>query len=151
MKAMFFVKPGPARLAPAGRPIALPIVVGTIVVVVFGVMPDSLMSVMQAAAVPMLTTPAVVPAFAEPTAPPLQRAGTSGATPKRESVRFQYTPEQLKAMQGQFRDTASPGGTLAKPAGKSAPGKSKSKGAAGKSKKAAQALSPATKANENRP
>ena len=31
--------------------------IGTIVVVIFGIMPASLMSVMQAAAVPMLTTP----------------------------------------------------------------------------------------------
>ena len=33
----------------------MPIVLGTIVVVIFGFMPDSLMGVMQAAAVPMLT------------------------------------------------------------------------------------------------
>ena len=50
--------PAPAGTETAGaadRAIALPIVLGTIVVVIFGIMPDSLMSVMQAAAVPMLT------------------------------------------------------------------------------------------------
>jgi NADH-quinone oxidoreductase subunit N len=57
MKAMFLREPGAKRLAPASRGIYLPIVLGTFVVVIFGVMPDSLMSVMQAAAVPMLTDP----------------------------------------------------------------------------------------------
>jgi len=57
MKAMFLREPGAKRLAPASRGIYLPIVLGTVVVVIFGVMPGSLMSVMQAAAVPMLTDP----------------------------------------------------------------------------------------------
>ena len=61
LKAMFLRQPGEKRLAPASRAIAVPIVLGTIVVVVFGIMPDSLMSVMQAAAVPMLTKPVDVP------------------------------------------------------------------------------------------
>ena len=38
----------------------MPIVLGTVVVLVFGLMPQSLMSMMQAAAVPMLTK-AIVP------------------------------------------------------------------------------------------
>ena len=61
LKAMFLREPGEKRLAPASRAIAMPIVLGTIVVVIFGIMPASLMSVMQAAAVPMLTTPIEVP------------------------------------------------------------------------------------------
>jgi NADH-quinone oxidoreductase subunit N len=61
LKAMFLRQPGPKRLAPAGRPITIPIVLGTIVVVLFGIVPDSLMNVMQAAAVPMLTSPVIVP------------------------------------------------------------------------------------------
>ena len=64
LKAMFLREPGAKRLAPASRAIAVPIVLGTIVVVLFGIMPDSLMSVMQAAAVPMLTKPVIVPPFA---------------------------------------------------------------------------------------
>jgi NADH-quinone oxidoreductase subunit N len=57
LKAMFLRSPGPTRLAPPGRPIALPIVVGTVAVVVLGLWPDSLMNVMQAGAVAMLTDP----------------------------------------------------------------------------------------------
>ena len=69
----------------------MPIVLGTVVVVIFGLMPASLMSVMQAAAVPMLTSPVVVPpvdpamakadpeAFKARPAEPVQlHAGTDG-------------------------------------------------------------------------
>src|SRR5438552_6841012 len=59
LQAMFFREPGTRRLAPADTPIALPIYLGTAVVVIFGVVPDWLMSPMQAAAVPMLTSPVV--------------------------------------------------------------------------------------------
>jgi hypothetical protein len=55
LKAMFLRDPGTKRLAPPGRPIALPIVLGTIVVVLFGVLPGSLVNVMQAASSTMLT------------------------------------------------------------------------------------------------
>src|SRR5262249_17144794 len=61
LKAMFLRQPGSKRLAGPDRAIAVPIVVGTIVVVVFGIMPGSLMSVMQAAAMPMLTDPVKTP------------------------------------------------------------------------------------------
>ncbi len=61
LKAMFLREPGANRLAPAGRPIALPIVLGTIVVLLFGIMPDSLMSTMQSASQTMLTDPVKVP------------------------------------------------------------------------------------------
>ncbi len=55
LKAMFLREPGPRRLAPATRPIELPIVMGTLMVVVLGVMPEALIRPMQAAARTMLT------------------------------------------------------------------------------------------------
>ncbi len=61
LKAMFLREPTAKRLAPAGRPIAVPIVVATLVVVIFGIMPGALINVMQAGAVPMLTDPVSVP------------------------------------------------------------------------------------------
>ncbi len=66
LKAMFLRPPGDKRLAPASRAIAAPIVLGAIVVVIFGVMPGSLMSIMEAAAVPMLTQPVEIPAALKP-------------------------------------------------------------------------------------
>jgi NADH-quinone oxidoreductase subunit N len=57
LKAMFLREAGARALASPDRGIALPIVIGTIVVTLFGLMPDSLIGVMQAAAVPMLTSP----------------------------------------------------------------------------------------------
>jgi NADH-quinone oxidoreductase subunit N len=63
LKAMFMRDPSEKRLAPATRAIAVPIVLGTIVVVLFGIMPDSLINTMQAAAVTMLSRPAIVPEF----------------------------------------------------------------------------------------
>jgi NADH-quinone oxidoreductase subunit N len=55
LKAMFLREPGTRLLAPATRPIELPIVMGTLVVVVLGVMPGLLLEPMQAAAKTMLT------------------------------------------------------------------------------------------------
>ncbi len=40
LKAMFLRPPGEKRLAPASRAIAVPIVIGTVVVLVFGLMPN---------------------------------------------------------------------------------------------------------------
>ena len=57
LKAMFLREPGGARrLGLAGRPVEVPIAIGTLVVIFFGIYPGPLISVMQAAAVPMLTT-----------------------------------------------------------------------------------------------
>jgi NADH-quinone oxidoreductase subunit N len=72
LKAMFLREPGARRLASPDRGIYLPIVLGTVVVTVFGIMPGSLMSVMQAAAVPMLT---------DPVKPPPVDPATAGARP----------------------------------------------------------------------
>ncbi len=55
LKAMFLREPGPRRLSPATRPIELPIVVGTLMVVLLGIMPDWLIGPMKAAAKTMLT------------------------------------------------------------------------------------------------
>ena len=56
LKAMFLREAGTRRLAAPDRGISIPIVMGTVVVVIFGLMPVRLASVMQAAAVPMLTS-----------------------------------------------------------------------------------------------
>ena len=74
LKAMFLREPGERRLAPAGRPIYLPIVVGTLVVVIFGLMPEWLLGPMQAASVPMLTTPIKVQDLQAPPPKPGARA-----------------------------------------------------------------------------
>ncbi len=122
LKAMFLRDPGPKRLAPADRPIAVPIAIATAVVVLFGIWPDWPLGMMQAAAVPMLTTPATVPpidpAVLKRGVPPIQLPpGAKAAQPG--DARPAYTPEQMKKMQT-FRN---PGVSkkAAPAAGKSAP------------------------------
>src|SRR5208283_4258660 len=57
LKAMYLREPGGSRrLGLAGRQIEIPIILGTLVVIAFGLYPRRLMEVMQTAAVPMLTT-----------------------------------------------------------------------------------------------
>ena len=105
LKAMFLRPPGEKRLAPASRAIAVPIVLGTIVVVIFGIMPDSLMSVMQAAAVPMLTKPIDVPVdsvYSKPSASPPKKVAAPAPT-----------PEQLERMKATAKGTG--GGPPASP------------------------------------
>ncbi len=92
LKAMFFQPPGTRRLASASGPIAAPIWVGTFIIVVFGIAPDWLMGTMQAAAVPMLTTPVEV---AHTQAP----AGPSAVSKPAPAPSIQYTAEQLRAVQ----------------------------------------------------
>ncbi len=91
LKAMFLREPGERPIAPASRPIYLPIVVGTLVVVIFGVMPDWLLGPMQAAAVPMLRgsvkleplpTPPTKPAARAPAPPPNIGKGYGAAMKK---------------------------------------------------------------------
>ena len=55
LKAMYLREPGAKRLGAAERSIEIPIVIGTLVVVVFGLFPSPLISMMQAASEPMLT------------------------------------------------------------------------------------------------
>jgi NADH-quinone oxidoreductase subunit N len=57
LKAMYLREPGERRLAPASGPIALPILLAAGLMIVFGILPDTLLlSPMQAAAAPMLTS-----------------------------------------------------------------------------------------------
>jgi NADH-quinone oxidoreductase subunit N len=126
LKAMFLRAPSGKRLAPASRPIATPIAIATIVVVVFGVMPDWLIGMMQAAAAPMLTTPASaalglpIPTVSAPWRP----------APPHPTTRMQYTPEQMKRMQ---QSTSQGGGPAGKGAFPKASGKGGTrKGASGK-------------------
>jgi hypothetical protein len=92
LKAMFLREPGTKRLAPAGRPVALPIVLGTIVVILFGIMPNSLMSMMQAASVTMLTDPPKLPESALTSAPPVARPAVPSA-PAAESTAKVGSPQ----------------------------------------------------------
>jgi NADH-quinone oxidoreductase subunit N len=121
LKAMFLRQPGEKRLGPASRAIAVPIVLGTIVVVIFGISPGSLMSVMQAAAVPMLTKPVTVPKYKEEVAKP--------TTPVRRPTGPgpQYTPEQIATMKAAMAGGGRGGGG-APAKGGAAPGKKKGTG-----------------------
>ena len=83
LKAMFLREPGTRRLRAPDRGISLPIVLGTAVVVVFGLMPASLMSVMQAAAFPMLTSPVLLPPIDPATAKARPPAPTPVPSPRR--------------------------------------------------------------------
>ncbi len=56
LKAMYLRSPKDASLAPAGPAISVPILVGTAIVVMFGLMPGGLMDVMKSAAVSMLSS-----------------------------------------------------------------------------------------------
>ncbi len=131
LKAMFLREPGTKRLAAPDRGIAIPIVLGTIVVVVFGLMPDSLMSVMQAAAVPMLTSPVIVP----PTNPDMAKANPEAFKALPPAPRTTYTPEQLAKMKTPAKGGGTPKAKGAAPKGKGAA--AKGKGAAAKGKGAA--------------
>jgi hypothetical protein len=129
LKAMFLRSPSGKRLGPATRPVSVPIVIATVVVVVFGIMPDSLMSMMQAAAIPMLTAPGPVAAIGLPSA-----GGQPTATPRppRPAVKFQYSPAQMKGMRSTSQGGGGPAGKGAFPKG--AAGKAAGKGASAKSK-----------------
>ncbi|MGP0066560.1 MAG: NADH-quinone oxidoreductase subunit N [Isosphaeraceae bacterium] len=79
LKAMFLREPGERPLEPAGRPIVLPIAVGTLVVVICGISPDWLLSTMQAAAVPMLSGSVKTQAQEVPKAKPAAKAAAPTA------------------------------------------------------------------------
>jgi NADH:ubiquinone oxidoreductase subunit 5 (subunit L)/multisubunit Na+/H+ antiporter MnhA subunit len=126
LKAMFMRQPGEKRLAPASRAIAVPIVLGTIVVVLFGIVPDSLISIMRSAAVTMLTKPVIVPAFdmeglkARPQ--PVTPAGAPVMSGPSAYGDMMKRGEQMKGAGG----PAQKGGPAP---GKKAPGKAKTGGA----------------------
>jgi hypothetical protein len=125
LKAMFLREAGPRKLAAPDRGISIPIALGTVVVVVFGLMPASLMSIMQGAAVPMLTDPVAAP----PADPATAKARPPG--PKPPVIAVPGPLPQMKAM-GK--------GAFLKGQGAAAKGKGafiKGKGAAPKGKGAA--------------
>ena len=99
LKAMFFREAKGVRLAAADRPIEIPIAIGALVAIVFGLFPSPLISVMRAAAVPMLTSTAG--GFASSVSPP-SGAGymTQDAVSKLPPTNRRTTPftaEELKA------------------------------------------------------
>jgi NADH-quinone oxidoreductase subunit N len=115
LKAMFLREPGPRRLSAPDRGISIPIVMGTVVVVIFGLMPASLMSVMQAAAVPMLTSPVLVPVGHRALAKANSEASNAVPfVPRRIS-----TPDQLEKMKAPTK-----GGGVPQAKGAAAKGKS---------------------------
>jgi NADH-quinone oxidoreductase subunit N len=153
LKAMFLRDPGTKRLAPAGRPIALPIVLGTVVVVLFGVLPGSLVNVMQAASSTMLTDPVKTPKSSINTEFAQPRPGTQLAPDARMNAQLRnYTPQELELLKarsmgpapaakkgGGFGQGAGPKGKMGGGFGKGAGPKSKmgpgfGKGAMPKSK-----------------
>jgi NADH-quinone oxidoreductase subunit N len=94
LKAMFLREAGTKRMAAPDRGIALPIVLGAIVVAVFGLMPESLIGVMQAASVPMLTSPGRIPRSERMSA--MEKPSPIPTRPP--AVRFEYTEEQKRMM-----------------------------------------------------
>lgn len=106
LKAMYLREPGARPLAPASRPIALPIVLGAMLMVVCGVFPDALLSSMQAAAMPMLMSSSAAEAPQQATMTPAQPAAAAVASPAKKTVRVPtYSPEQME----QMKKTARPG------------------------------------------
>jgi NADH-quinone oxidoreductase subunit N len=139
LKAMFLRDPGTKRLAPPGRPIALPIVLGTIVVVLFGVLPGSLVNVMQAASSTMLTDPPKPPNWGMLSEYANPRPGAQSSPAASMKARFRgYTPEQLERMKAQSKGMFAPGKTAggfangAGAKGKMSGGSGKGAGAKGK-------------------
>jgi len=130
LKAMFLRNPGPNRLAPPGRPVAMPIVIGTVAVVVLGLWPEPFMNVMQSGAVAMLTDPITPQGKVTPftTLPADQR-------PPRPAVIV--SPAQKQGMmRGQTKGAAPPAGA---PGKSGTPKKSAAPGKSATSKKAAVA------------
>jgi NADH-quinone oxidoreductase subunit N len=108
LKAMYLREPGERRLAPASGPIALPILLGAALMIVFGILPDSLLlSPMEAAAAPMLLS-------ISPTAqrvPALER-DAMGNIVKKAPAPVQYTPEMIRRMQGAAPSRSGPPGAM---------------------------------------
>lgn len=111
LKALFLREPDAKRLAKAERSIELPVVLGTLVVVVFGILPDSLITVMRAAAVPMLTASSggasatIAPAIQPLAAPP---AGARPVTKQSAAVKSApMSPEMSKAYQSMMKQSGS--------------------------------------------
>ena len=134
LKAMFLREPsGTRRLARADRSIEIPIAIGAFVAIVFGLFPEPLVSVMRAAAVPMLTasrggfaamvSPPTGPAY-KPVAGEISRPlpGT-GKSPVPARNTAPMTPEQSKKYSEMMKSAGSggrgnaPPGPATKPSG----------------------------------
>jgi NADH-quinone oxidoreductase subunit N len=94
LKAMYLREPGERRLAPPSRSIAVPILLGAGLMIVCGVLPDMLLSNMQAAAVPMLTSSSPSSSFV-----PQPVTDEKGNVERPVSPRVSYTPEQLEPIE----------------------------------------------------
>jgi NADH-quinone oxidoreductase subunit N len=127
LKAMFLREPsGTRRLGSADRAVAVPIAVGALVALVFGIFPSGLISVMSAAAVPMLT--ATAGGFSSSITPgggtgyatlPVDRreAAPGAARPKAAPM----SAEQMKAYQENMRNAPSRAGLPSPSGGPAAP------------------------------
>ncbi len=111
-RAMFLRQPAGEPIAAADTPIGLPILLAAAVVVGSGLSPDSLMSVMQSAATPMLTTPIIVPKVIGPAQGP--------PAPKKPVPKFEYSKDQVKKMGQMATGGAGPPGGGGPPATKGA-------------------------------
>ncbi len=121
LKAMFLREPGGSRrLGLAGGSIAIPIVIGTLVAIFFGLYPGRLMSVMQVAAVSMLPTTSTPGGFASmipvpsgtgyallPPAKASAPASPKSTRPDPEQAK-KYA-DRMKKAEAQAKTSASPG------------------------------------------
>jgi NADH-quinone oxidoreductase subunit N len=115
LKAMYLREPGEPRLAPASGPIALPILLAAGLMIVFGILPDTLLlNPMQAAAAPMLTS---VSPITQPVLRP--ERDEKGDVVKKVYPPVQYPPEMMKGMQSAAASRSGPPAAV-KEAGRSA-------------------------------
>ncbi len=119
LKAMFFREPGGSRrLGLAGRSIEIPIAIGALVAIFFGIFPGPLISVMQAAAVAMLTTSSggFVATVSAPSGtgyalllPTKTAAPASPKSARPEPEQAKRYEARMKKAQAQAKASASPG------------------------------------------
>lgn len=136
LKAMFLREPtGATRLAAADRSIEIPIAIGALVAIVFGLFPGPLVSVMRAASVPMLTAtgggfastvsppsgPGYKPITGEINRPLTRAAGSPASAPKvapmSEEQRKNYE-QMMQKTAGMRRGASMPGGAPNQEAGR---------------------------------
>ena len=119
LKAMFLREPGGSRrLGLAGGSIEIPIAIGALVAIFFGIYPGRLMSVMQAAAVPMLTTTSggfasmiSVPSGTgyAPLPPAKASAPASPKSTRLDPEQAKKYADRMKRAEAQAKASASPG------------------------------------------
>ncbi|MGB0066853.1 MAG: NADH-quinone oxidoreductase subunit N, partial [Isosphaeraceae bacterium] len=119
LKAMFLREPGGSRrLGLAGGPIEIPIAIGALVAIFFGIYPSRLMSVMQAAAAPMLTTTSggfasmiSVPSGTgyAPLPPAKASAPASPKSTRLDPEQAKKYADRMKKAEAQAKASASPG------------------------------------------